>query len=114
MSKRTIYISIPMTGYDMDIQRQIAALWQKFWESQGYTVVNPFEVAEVLKKVYKTQYNREPTEREYLTEDLVHVMACTDMFLCNGWATSRGCLEEVYLAQSQNIKFYYESKFKVG
>lgn len=114
MSKRSIYISIPMTGHDLDIQRQYAALWQKYWKSQNYTVVNPFELADRLKKAYQAQYQREPTEREYLTEDLVHLANCSDIFMCNGWTTSRGCLEETHLAISKKIKFYYESKFKVG
>lgn len=116
MNKRTIYISIPMAGKDMGIQRQFAHLWQKFFENQGYIVINPFILADKLKEEYHNLYKRVPTYSEYLNNDLDHIEReqCTDMFMCDGWATSPGCLQEVYKGMTLKINFLYESKFKLG
>lgn len=114
MSKRTIYISIPMTGHDMDIQRQYAEVWQRFFERQGYIVINPFNLMDEMNEKYKREFNREPTYAEYLNNDIEQIKSkCTDIFMCSGWEVSRGCLAESYAAATHKVNILYESKFKI-
>ena len=115
MNKRTIYISIPMSGYDMQLQRLRATMWQHYFEALGYTVINPFDLADKLKNAFENIAGREPTYDEYLHEDIVNIEnECTDIFLVNGWANSYGCMAEVDTSIKQNLKFHYEKKIIVG
>lgn len=104
-----IYISIPMTGYDLVKQHRKAMMWQLYFESEGYHVVNPFELADRLKLSFIEIAGREPTEAEYLHEDLMNMQTCTDIFLCNGWTESFGCMAEVDKSIHLKLKFHYEN-----
>jgi len=109
---RTIYISIPMMGYDRTLQRRKARMWQRFFERLGFIVINPFELADQLRKSFIDIAGREPTEAEYLHEDLMNMQICTHVFLCNGWTESFGCMEEVDYSIKLGLKFMYESKYQ--
>ena len=50
MNKRSIYISIPMKGKDEAQQRRKAEYWTRHFEALGYEVINPFNIADHLKK----------------------------------------------------------------
>jgi len=108
MNKRTIYISIPMLGCDMIAQRLKAKVWQRYFEIRGYTVINPFELADQLRKSFIDIAGREPTEAEYLHEDLMNLESCTELFLCDGWTESCGCMKEVDKGIELGLKFWYE------
>lgn len=113
MSKRTMYISIPMAGYDELMQRNRAKFWQRYWELLGYEVVNPFELGDLLKASYLNITGKEPTYAEYLHEDLINLEFCSDIFMCNGWTNSYGCMEECDKSIVHNIQFHFESKIKI-
>jgi hypothetical protein len=110
---KTIYISIPMTGYDMREQRATALAWQWYFEKIGYTVINPFELADQLRKSFLEIAGCEPTEAEYLHEDLMNLHICTDIFLCNGCTESYGCMEEVDKSIEYGLKFSFEKDYKI-
>ena len=52
MNKRSIYISIPMTGKDEAQQRRKADYWTRHFEALGYEVINPFDLGDKLKKIF--------------------------------------------------------------
>ena len=64
MKKPSIYISIPMTGYDETIQRTKADIWKRYWEERGYEVVNHYDLSDMLKASYENIIKREPTYAE--------------------------------------------------
>ena len=107
-----IYISIPINtpGYDIEKQRRKASKWQRYFEQQGYTVINPFELAEQLRKSYMLITGNEPTYNQYLHEDLMNVEDCQEIFLCEGWTESYGCMEEVDHSIKHGLIFRFESK----
>ncbi len=113
MSKRIIYISIPITGYDETQQRNRANAWAHYLKAMGDEVVNPFDIADRLKERIIIELNREPTYNEYLNEDIHHLCFCTDLLLCDGWVESFGCIQEVNIAMRQGIKFHFENKIKL-
>ena len=55
MNKRSIYISIPMTGKDEAQQRRKADYWTRHFEALGYEVINPFDIGDQLKKMFLYQ-----------------------------------------------------------
>ena len=102
-----------MTGYDDIIQRTKADVWQRYWEERGYKVVNPYDLADMLKASYANIVKREPTDAEYLHEDLINLEWCSDIFMCNGWTNSFGCMEECDKSIAHKIKFHFESKMLI-
>lgn len=104
-----IYLSLPITGKDECKQRQIAKMWQRYYESKGHIVSNPFDIYDRLIKLIPN-----PSLRVIMTEDLTELMTNDAIFLCNGWENSKGCLEEVELAIQQKLKVMFENHIKVG
>jgi len=115
MKQRIIYISIPINtpGYDIDKQRAKAAYWQRYFEERGFEVVNPFNLADMLRASFIKIVGREPSYAEYLKEDLSNMEPCTDIFLCCGWTESNGCMEEVDNSIRLELVFWYENKMKL-
>lgn len=112
--KPTIYISIPMTGKDMQIQRNIANAWQSYFESRDFDVINPFWLSDELDKVYIDKLRgKTPTYDDYLFHDLLYIPDCTHLFLCNGWQNSKGCIEEVEKSMKYKIKYIFEANIKL-
>lgn len=104
-----IYISLPISGKDESKQRQIAKMWQRYFEAQGHIVSNPFDIYDRLIKLIPN-----PSLQVIMVEDLAELMTNDAIFLCNGWENSKGCLEEVELAIQQKLKFKFEKHIKVG
>lgn len=101
----TIYISIPMTGKDFEMQKLIAWVWQKLFTNLGYEVENPFFLSEVLNSQHKRAGLSAPTYDEYLAYDLKILEDCTHIFLCKGWTESKGCMAEVDRAIELGLTF---------
>ena len=114
MKKRSIYISIPMTGKDEAQQRRKADYWTRHFEALGYEVINPFDIGDQLKKMFLYQTQKEPTYADYLSEDLLHLESCTDILLCEGWTESFGCMAEVDVAVKEGIQCHFENKIKLN
>ena len=112
MNKRSIYISIPMKGKDEAQQRRKAEYWTRHFEALGYEVINPFNIADHLKKIFLCQTEKEPTYADYLSEDLLYLEFCTDILLCEGWTESFGCMAEVDMAIREGIQCHFENKIK--
>lgn len=97
----------------MIAQRRKATLWQRYFEALGHEVINPFELADQLRKKYIIASGNEPTYHEYLDYDLCNVDSCTHIFLCEGWPESFGCMEEVDRSIENGITFLFERNFKL-
>jgi len=109
-----IYISIPMTGKNMDSQRKTALEWSMFFSNKGFMVVSPFILSDSLRLKHLSDNLEPPTYDEYLKFDLYNLQECTHIFLCNGWTESRGCMAEVDRAIELNLYFITESNIKVN
>lgn len=108
--KRIIYISLPISGRDIERQRRLATLWERFFVGMDYDVVNPFTVYDQLK----TFLGREPTYEEIMQVDLSELRSCTDILLVEDWFNSKGCMDEVDTAAAKGIKIHYDVKVKLG
>jgi len=67
MKRKTIYLSIPITGIENSIEsREKAALTQANYERQGFIVNNPHVIADELTEIL----NRIPIEAEKMAADI--------------------------------------------
>mgnify|MGYP002344524210 CR=1 FL=1 len=98
-----------MKGYDEIKQREKADKWQKYWQEQGYIVVNPFIIGDKLRNSFDIILNREPEYADYLKADLEYLESCTDIFFCYGWENSYGCMEEADKTIEKELKPHFES-----
>ena len=105
MKKESIYISLPITGHDENVQRAKAGQISMMLSETGYnTVVNPFDVYDA----WKITYNREPTYEEIMQADLADLRRCDAIYMCKGWETSAGCVRERQQAINQEQTIVYE------
>ena len=100
--KAKLYVSLPITGYNLKERRETAvregdrAAYELYKE--GYTdvqVVNPFEVCNSYQLL---EYN------EYIGKDITALLDCTHMVLLQGWENSKGCRIEKAVAETIDIE----------
>lgn len=102
-----VYISLPITGHNEAERRARAADIKTFLEVFFRAVViNPFDVADDITR----QIKREPTHAEYMKADIAALSTCKHIFVCLGWETSKGCIEEVQYARDNKINFIFQTE----
>lgn len=88
--KKKLYISLPITGHDIEAVKHRAALAKKY-HSEKYDVITPFDVC---------------TEGESyascMGKDIQALLECDAIHLMTGWNKSRGCMAEFHVAQVYN------------
>lgn len=100
--KKKIYISIPITGLDYATQQQLAATHQQVLESEGYEVVNPFELTPEQGK----------TDAYYMGRCIEALLQCDAILMCDGWMNSKGCRTELFAAEQYGIPQISYTKLK--
>ena len=85
-----IYISIPITGYDLRERKQYAEsvkkrLQQIYPESE---IITPFDVCADTSLPYE----------ELIGKDIAALLTCDMVYVCNGSNNSKGCRLERYAA----------------
>lgn len=109
-----IYISLPITDKCRETQYKKALSLQRYFESQGHKVINPFDIAKQVESRIMSMCKREPTHEEYMYEDLLELEWCSHIFLCEGWTESKGCMIEVNKAIKLGLGFFTELTYKFG
>lgn len=100
----TIYISIPISGKDINIQSSLANAIAKKIESKGHIPLNPFSVPEPPSHI--------TTEKEayayYMGEDMKMLLACDAILMVDrDWRKSRGCSIEHSAANVMGMGIFY-------
>ncbi len=107
-----IYISIPITGHSDRKQRRKARMWQRYFEAEGHTVSNPFDIGDRLEKWHVHDKKPAPTYRDYMRDDIAELICCDAIFFVKGWDKSKGCLEESEVAtQIMDLKILFEKDY---
>lgn len=97
-----IYISLPITGHDIDEQKKLAAKVADEIRKLGYDPINPFEI---------TTYGM--TYGQCLGSDVSHIIDNADVVLMlPGWKWSLGCNLEYQCAKlfGKEVHFYRQEK----
>lgn len=95
-----VYISLPISGKDIDRQREHADRMKAALSRAGHKPVNPFE----------NYCGDNPTYADYLCYDLRILADCDAIMLCDGWQFSRGCRIERMFAEEFGKHIMYESQ----
>ena len=88
MSKEKVYISAPITGFDLDERKRYFGDIAATLKLHGYEPVNPMKNGVPLDADVK----------EHLRVDFRNLLDCDYILLCDGWENSRGCQKEASLA----------------
>lgn len=106
MIKKSIYVSLPITGMPEGQQESIAASKRKMLAKE-YDVITPFDLQKILDGICK-EHGSDPNYIDYLFSDIVALMLCDAIYMCHGWEYSKGCLAEFYFARAIGIDIIYE------
>lgn len=93
-----VYISIPMSGCDLDTQRAEAAKTAELLTTLGHEAVNPFDTPQPPEGL---------TDKEsyayFIGEDIKRLLTCDAIYFCDGWTRSKGCQAEYEIARTYGI-----------
>lgn len=87
--KGKIYISLPITGRDIQQVKKEAEEYRTMWEDEGFIVITPFDLAPENDKPYSY----------YMGKDIEGLLECNAIFLGKGWEKSKGCRAEYEVAK---------------
>lgn len=92
--KNKVYISLPITGYDLGERKQIAETIKAKFIEQGYEAITPFDVCTEERKTYAY----------YIGKDIEALLGCNYIYLAGDWKYSKGCCAEKCVADIYGIK----------
>ena len=107
MKRKRIYISIPISGHDIEEVKEKARDirkcllldefdWEKEWNSTD--VITPFDVCPETYKPYSY----------YMGKDIEALLKCDAIYLCEGWQNSKGCMAEFEVARIYGKEIMFE------
>ena len=83
-----IYISIPITGHDIDEVKERADILKQIISSDSNEVITPFDVCADKDKPYS----------HFMGRDIEALLDCDAIFMAEGWQSSKGCNLEHHAA----------------
>lgn len=103
---KSIYISIPITGYEATYEQRLDAAveYVKKMYPKYKIIITPKEIAERLENYKPTK----PKYSDYLLADLKEIRHCDAIFMCRGWSDSGGCYAEWSFAWAIGLKILYK------
>ena len=95
-----IYISLPITGYDLSERKKYAERLKKHLQliNPQAEIVTPFEV----------NPDQELSYAEYMGNGIAALLASDAVYFCKGWDKSSGCRLEHCAAFEYQISKFYE------
>lgn len=87
--KKRVYISLPISGRDVEAQKMRANEVKRLLEQQNYIAVTPFEINPEQKLRYS----------EYMGKDIATLLECDAVCLVDDWQNSKGCRAEYEVAR---------------
>ena len=96
--KMKVYLSLPISGYDLQERIDTAMQMEVKLRGRGYDVFNP------LGNEWKSGL----TTNEYMKLDLKGLIDCDAIFLMQGWNRSAGCKTELDVAVAIGIDVWFE------
>ena len=97
MKRKRIYISIPISGHDLEEVKAKARNIRE-WVSHWYDAITPFDVCSEPDKPYSY----------YMGKDIEALLECDAIYLCEGWQNSKGCMAEFEVARIYGKEIMFE------
>ena len=99
--KKKVYLSLPISGYDINERRETALRKQAQLESMGYEVMNPL-------------CNGLPADagtHAHMKRDFEMLLQCDVIYFMERWLHSGGCKVEFDVATAIGLDVYFEECF---
>lgn len=97
-----IYISLPISGRDIDAVRAEINMAKVTLKELGYSSVSPLEIEHKSTDYYTI-----------LGEDITEILRCDGIYLCKGWVFSNGCNTEYEIAKQWGKKILSYDDIKI-
>lgn len=97
MTKKTIYVAGPMTGYD-NLNFEAFNFFAENLRADGWKVHNPAEINPDLDADWA----------DCMIEDIQYVVNSDAIFMLRGWEKSKGATVEWIVANALGLEIYYE------
>lgn len=97
-----IYISLPITGHDIEEVKDRATNLKKQLTSEWNEIITPFDVCQEKDKPYSY----------YMGRDIEALLECDAIFMAEGWQSSRGCNLEYNAAVLYDKHVFTEIQMK--
>ena len=96
---RTIYISIPITGYDINERIEAAERLRERLLADGWAVYSP---------LHKSSVPLDSPREIHMREDIKLLLKSDAIFMAGDWQESRGCVLEREVAKQCGLQVIYE------
>lgn len=97
MNKK-VYISIPISGKDINQVKLYLDLVKNGIKSSGSDPITPFDVSPDSNASYA----------EHMGKDIQALLECDAIFFCRGWQNSKGCQAEFEVAKIYGKQMIFE------
>lgn len=101
MQKR-IYISLPISGYDIDERINTAMKVDVRLRGAGYDTFNPLG----------EQWEKGLTTHDYMRRNIEGLLYCDAVVFLEGWNKDADCHTEFCVAKAIGIEIFFEETFK--
>lgn len=103
VAKKRVYLSLPISGYDLEERKETAMKMEVKFRGMGYDVLSPLG----------GNWIEGLTTNEYMRRDIEMLLTCDIIFLMNGWNASAGCHTELCVAMACGLQVMFENLEKV-
>lgn len=97
----TVYVSLPITGYDLDERIKEAEKARIRLLSEGWAVYSP---------LHKSNVPPDSDRETHMKEDIKLLLKADAIYMCKDWHKSKGCRLEYQIAEQCGLKKLYELK----
>lgn len=97
MERKKCYISLPITGRDIEDVKKEIENYKTGLRNRGYSLVSPFD--------RKVDFNA--THEQHMREDFKLLLDCDAILMARNWERSVGCSAELNVALACGIKIIY-------
>lgn len=105
-----IYISGQMNGLTEEQYSQL--FFNKYIELTfkypDAIIINPVFLNYELERVIELKYNRKPTYKEYLINDMQYLSYCNAIYMLSNYECSKGAMSELKFAEACKYQIFYE------
>lgn len=95
---KTIYLSAPISGYDLNERYETFEQVEKKLTQLGFKVLSPM----------KNGLSQDAPTSQHMKRDIIMLLQSDAIFLMKNWNRSAGCLTELHVATACGLKVWFE------
>ena len=100
---KVIYLSAPISGYDLDERRAMFQRKEDELVKRGYTVLNPM----------KNGLDASEPTTHHMKRDIVMLLQADAILLLTNWNRSAGCLTELHVATAIGLEVLFDDIYTI-